>query len=115
MAFGLFNDSASEFRTFLLVGVSGVVLVFIAVLIWRLPRDAAHSPLASALALGLIFGGAIGNQYDRIVRGSVTDFLDVYIGTHHWPAFNVSDSAITVGAILMAITMLRSPGPKKQA
>jgi signal peptidase II len=115
MAFGLFADSTSEFRTFLLVGVSGVVLVFIAILIWRLPKDAMHAPWASTLALGLIFGGAIGNQFDRIARGSVTDFLDVYAGNHHWPAFNVADSAITVGAILMAVTMLRSPDPKKQA
>ena len=84
-------------------------------MIWRLPKDAVYAPWTSTLSLGLIFGGAIGNQYDRIAKGSVTDFLDVYIGRHHWPAFNVADSAITVGAILLAITMLRAPAPQKQA
>ncbi len=109
MAFGLFADSPGPWRTFLLIGVAGVVLVFVGILIWRLPKDTPHCPLLSAIALGLVLGGAIGNQYDRVVRGSVTDFLDVYIGRYHWPAFNVADSAITVGAILLAITMLGSP------
>lgn len=56
------------------------------------------------IALALIAGGAIGNLIDRIRLGSVVDFFDVYIGTHHWPTFNVADSAITVGVTLFLIT-----------
>ena len=55
------------------------------------------------IALALIVGGALGNLYDRIVYGSVVDFLDFFLGLHHWPAFNVADSSICVGAILFAI------------
>jgi signal peptidase II len=51
----------------------------------------------------LIFGGAIGNMVDRFAFGMVTDFLDVYVGTHHWPAFNVADSCITIGLVLMLL------------
>ena len=56
------------------------------------------------ISLGLIGGGAIGNLIDRLLYGSVVDFLDVYIGSHHWPAFNVADSAITVGVCLFLLT-----------
>ena len=114
MAFGLMNEGASSWRTILLVGVAGVVLVAVAVLIWRLPgRMPAHQRFTPA-ALGLILGGAIGNVYDRAVQGSVTDFLDVYIGRHHWPAFNVADSAITIGAALVALELILSPAERKK-
>lgn len=64
------------------------------------------------LALSLILGGAIGNVIDRIAHGAVVDFLDVYVGVYHWPAFNVADAAITLGAILMVWDALRkSPEP----
>lgn len=108
MAFGLFSDGESTFRTVLLVGVASVVLVFVGVTLWRQPRELPASQRFSRFALALIFGGAVGNLYDRLFRGSVTDFLDVYIGSHHWPAFNVADSAITVGALLLALDLLRS-------
>jgi signal peptidase II len=55
------------------------------------------------LAFALIISGAIGNVIDRIVYGYVIDFLDVYVGDWHWPAFNVADSAITIGAVLMLL------------
>jgi len=113
MAFGLMNESASSWRTLLLVGVAGAVLVAVAVLIWRLPGQlSAHQRFSSA-ALGLILGGAIGNVYDRVVQGGVTDFLDLYVGRYHWPAFNVADSAITVGAVLVALDLLWSPAEKE--
>jgi signal peptidase II len=54
-----------------------------------------------AVALSLILGGAIGNLIDRLAYGYVIDFLDVYYGTYHWPAFNIADSAITIGVALM--------------
>ena len=58
-------------------------------------------------AFALILGGAIGNLIDRLLYGQVTDFIDFHIGTWHWPAFNVADSAITIGAILFVIDELR--------
>ncbi len=61
-----------------------------------------------AVALSLILGGAIGNLIDRLFYGYVIDFLDVYYGTYHWPAFNIADSAITIGVALMLIDSFRS-------
>lgn len=107
MAFGLFSSSASPWRTVLLVGVAAIVLLFVAGLIWRLPRQLAPGHRFTPAALGLILGGAVGNLYDRLVRGSVTDFLDFYVGAWHWPAFNAADSAITIGAALLALDLLR--------
>jgi signal peptidase II len=60
------------------------------------------------ISLTLIFGGAVGNLIDRIRFGAVVDFLDFYIGTWHWPAFNAADSAISIGAVLMIWEMLVS-------
>jgi signal peptidase II len=57
-------------------------------------------------ALALILGGAIGNLVDRVMSGSVTDFIDVYVGNHHWPTFNAADSAITIGIVLLTFDAL---------
>ncbi len=93
-AFGIFSSGGSGRTTFLTI-VSLVALIIIAVLIRR------SSDGRNALALSLIAGGAIGNLIDRIRYGSVVDFLDFHIGTLHWPAFNIADSAITTGVIVM--------------
>lgn len=61
-----------------------------------------------AISITLILGGAIGNVIDRIYYGYVVDFLDVYYGTYHWPAFNIADSAIVIGAALLLIDSFRS-------
>ena len=61
------------------------------------------------LGIGLVFGGALGNLIDRARFGAVVDFIDVYWRTYHWPAFNAADSAITLGIILVAATMMREP------
>ena len=61
------------------------------------------------IALSLILGGAVGNLIDRVRFGYVVDFLDVYVGTSHWPAFNIADSAITIGAAIMIISSFRQP------
>jgi signal peptidase II len=87
---------------------AGIALVVsVALVIWlkKLPR----SNRWLAIALALILGGAIGNVYDRIVLGHVVDFLDVYWGRAHFPAFNIADSAITVGAIMMGIDVIKNP------
>ncbi len=66
----------------------------------------------AALALGLIFGGAVGNLVDRWRFGAVVDFLDVYWRVYHWPAFNVADSAISVGVALLALRLLTGNAPR---
>jgi signal peptidase II len=70
---------------------------------------------ASTLALSLILGGAIGNLWDRLTDGRVTDFLDFYVGVHHWPPFNVADSAIVVGALLLLMRMLHKEPQARNA
>jgi len=80
-------------------------LIAAIVMIWLLKRH-AHQSLFS-LAISLILGGAIGNVIDRFVHGAVVDFIDVYYQNYHWPAFNLADSAITVGTILLIIDELR--------
>jgi len=102
-AFSLFADSPSPFRTTLLIAFSVAALAVVSVLLWK-DRSVFHS---GTLALSLILGGALGNLWDRVSDGKVTDFLDFYIGVHHWPPFNVADSAIVIGALLLFLRMLR--------
>lgn len=68
-------------------------------IVWLLSRHATQKLFSAALAL--ILGGALGNLIDRVRLGEVVDFLDVHAGIYHWPAFNVADSAITIGAVLL--------------
>ncbi len=102
-AFSMFADSSSPFRTIILIGVSAVAIGVVAAMLW----NASKLDRATAFGLSLIFGGALGNVVDRIVRGAVTDFLDFYIGSLHWPAFNVADSAIVVGSGLLLLDLVR--------
>jgi len=107
VAFGIFNESPSELRTLVLI-----VLAMAAVLaVGFVLRKARHMDAASLWALSLILGGAAGNLFDRIVRGRVTDFLELYIGDYHWPTFNVADSAIVIASGLLLIDLLR---PKRR-
>jgi len=66
-----------------------------------------------AISLALVLGGALGNLWDRLTLGYVVDFFDVYYGMHHWPAFNIADSAITVGAVMLIIDLLYVQRPSK--
>ena len=102
VAFGLFaSDSGGA--GWLLTGLGLGALVAVGLYFWFTPsRDRV---LLAALAL--VVGGAVGNLMDRVTSGAVTDFLDVYFGTHHRPSFNVADSAISVGIVLMAIDSFR--------
>jgi signal peptidase II len=81
------------------------VLVFVASALFG--RKSSFTGTAARFALSLILGGAIGNLYDRVVHRTVTDFIEVYHGSWTFPAFNVADSAITVGAVLLLIDLLR--------
>lgn len=90
VAFGLGQNFNSIFT-----GVA--LLLTVALLFWH--RKAQS--VVEKLALELLIAGALGNLYDRIVYGAVIDFLDFHAGLHHWPSFNVADSAITIGAALL--------------
>lgn len=85
---------------FLLFSV--VALIVVLYLFWSLKPNEK----LTAIGLSMILGGAFGNIFDRIRMGYVVDFLDVYVKNHHWPVFNIADSLITVGAVLMGIEML---------
>lgn len=102
IAFGLLSDAASPWLTATLV--AGSVLV-IGVLAWLLVAGQGGGRLAHA-GLALILGGAAGNLTDRVLHGGVTDFFEVLIGSYHWPAFNLADSAITIGAALVILELL---------
>ena len=108
VAFGILNDSTSEWRTTLLVLASMAAVIVVSIVLWRAQR------LDRLLlwGLALILGGAAGNVFDRIVWGRVTDFLLFYIGEYQWPAFNVADSAIVLGSALLLLDQFR---PKRQA
>jgi signal peptidase II len=106
VAFSLFNDSTSQWRTSLLVLFSMAAVVLVGGFIFR---RAERLDRYSRAGFSLILGGALGNVFDRIVWGRVTDFLDFYIGPYHWPAFNVADSAIVIGSALLLLEVLR-PG-----
>lgn len=104
-AFSMLAEAPPFVRGILLVGVSMLVMGIVGVMLWRLPANAG---LLVSLALALVFGGALGNLWDRILRGTVTDFVQVFIGAYEFPSFNVADSAITIGAALLAVDLLRS-------
>ncbi len=104
-AFGVLAEGNPFLRSAVLIGVSTLVLIVVAFALWG--RDSSFTAPITRLGLSLIFGGAIGNLYDRILHGTVTDFIEVYHGGWSFPAFNVADSAITIGAILLLIDLLR--------
>jgi signal peptidase II len=104
VAFGIFAENSSRSRTPILVGLSVVAVLLLAGMLWRIDR----LDTASATGLALIFGGAMGNVFDRVRTGSVTDFLDFYAGRYHWYTFNVADASIFTGACLLIVSMLLS-------
>jgi len=104
-AFSMFADSSSPWRTLGLIGFAVAALLVVGFLLWK-----SGSALNSiTLALALIMGGASGNLWDRVAKGTVTDFFDFYIGQHHWPPFNVADSAIVVGSLLLMWKIMLGP------
>ena len=104
-AFGIGANAGSRLVPLLLN--TGAIAVFCVVVVYAL-----RSPVTDRLlqtGLHLILGGAVGNLLDRFRFGYVIDFLDVYIGEHHWPAFNVADSAICIGIALLFFDMRKKP------
>ncbi|MBX3431508.1 MAG: signal peptidase II [Hyphomonadaceae bacterium] len=98
VAFGLLNDAGG----LVVLLVTAAISLMFAVWLWREPR-----PL-TRLGLAFVLGGALGNFLDRLSRGEVTDFLDLHVSEQHWPAFNLADAAITCGAVLLVLDMLRA-------
>jgi signal peptidase II len=106
-AFGLFADSGSPAVRALLIAFSVAALALVLYLLGR-----GVSSRWTGWGLGLILGGALGNLVDRLRAGSVVDFLDFHLGGYHWPAFNLADSAVVLGALLLMIEVLRPhPAP----
>ena len=105
-AFGIFSGSAAIFRRPFLIAVSICAIAFIFRMLKRLPEH--EKGLMTALTF--IVAGAIGNLIDRIFFGEVIDFLDVYWGNYHWPAFNVADSFITIGVSLTVLILYKHKG-----
>ncbi|MFP4070765.1 MAG: signal peptidase II [Desulfovibrionales bacterium] len=105
-AFGFLNRADIHWQTYFFIGVSALAVVLIIQLLRTVDR---HDPVLFT-GLGLILGGALGNLIDRIRIGKVIDFLDIHLGAHHWPAFNVADIAITLGAVALLITFFKRRG-----
>lgn len=101
-AFSLFAQTDVTFRLWFFTVISIVAVVMVVSFIRRVPAG----DWWTLTALSLILGGAIGNMIDRIRFGEVIDFIDVYVGAYHWPIFNVADSGITIGMVILLGRML---------
>ncbi len=104
VSFGMLGGLGAA-APWLLIGLALAVAGVLMVWLWRETR------LLTGLALGMVIGGAIGNAIDRVRFGAVVDFLDFHLSGYHWPAFNVADSAIVVGAGLLILDGLRAGRP----
>lgn len=109
IAFSMFADSVPFVRNVLIPMFSAAAVCFLAVYFWRV----GATTVRTNWALTLILSGAIANLYERLVFGYVVDFLDFYVGEYHWPAFNVADSSITIGAGLLLLDALLQPGGRQ--
>jgi signal peptidase II len=110
-AFGLFAESAAQWKVGALVTFSVLALIVVSALLWR----NSHSLSTTTIGLSLILGGAMGNLWDRMFSGHVVDFLDFYLGSYHWPAFNVADSAIVIGAVLLVSEIVFAKSARETA
>jgi len=102
-AVGFLADASPGVRALFLIGVS----VFASCLILYYIVKMKTEDILLTYGMSLIMGGAVGNLIDRIRLGEVIDFLDVYVSTYHWPAFNVADSAVSVGAVILFYKLIR--------
>ena len=105
VSFGMFSGDSRWNTVFLIILALGIV-AFLLTWLFRTERRVL------AVALGLVIGGAFGNVIDRFFHGAVVDFLDFHVGNWHWPAFNIADGAITVGAVVLIADALFRGGEK---
>jgi len=111
VAFGLFADHTSAWKPYILAAMAVVAVVVIVIYSLRMPPERKF--LQAALAM--ITGGILGNFIDRIVQGSVVDFIELHIQNRfYWPTFNLADSAITVGIVMLLIDTIRHPDQEMQ-
>jgi signal peptidase II len=108
MAFGFLNRPGSNLSFYFLVGATVVAIILL--VFWALKLKREEYRILPGLSL--ILGGALGNLIDRFRLHAVIDFLDIHLGQYHWPAFNVADSAITVGTIWVALNLLFRHSPR---
>ena len=108
-AFGLGAESSSQWTEAMLISFSAAALIVVSALLWK----NSHTMSSTGVGLALIMGGALGNLWDRVMQGLVVDFLDFYLSSYHWPAFNVADSAIVVGALLLVGEILSGEPAEK--
>jgi len=101
-AFGFLANTSAIFRYIFFIGITALVILLI---IYYILKSKSQN-MFTVVSLTLIFAGAVGNLIDRVRFGAVVDFLDFYIRSWHWPAFNVADSAISLGAVLMIWGMI---------
>ena len=103
LAFGILGDVPAAWRSV----VALLPLVALLILVRIIRRDVPRGSFG-AVSVSLVFGGAIGNMIDRVRVGAVIDFIDIYWRGLHWPAFNIADSAITLGVVLLAVSLTRA-------
>ncbi len=101
VSFGMF-DSSSPYNAWVLSSIAVIIVIFL----YRWLRKLTVK--YQACAVGLIIGGALGNVIDRIIHGAVYDFLDFHVAGYHWPAFNVADSGICTGAVILVLDSIFS-------
>jgi len=106
-AFGFLSDKSPQLRNFIFLFISSLAVCLI---FWFYKKTPPSHPVL-AFGFALIFGGAIGNLIDRIRNGWVIDFLDFFVANLHWPAFNVADSAISIGIFIFALHLLLKKMP----
>jgi len=109
IAFGLLSQLGTAWSRVLLSALTTAAVILLIYWFGRV-RDKDRK---AAFGLSLVIGGAVGNLIDRLRLGEVVDFLDFYVGSFHWPAFNVADSAVTVGTLLLALSILFEGSAKK--
>ncbi len=111
-AFGMLSNMPPLWRQIFFISIAVIALVSLIIMQRKLGRES----IWYTLSFSFIAGGAVGNVIDRVLYGSVVDFLDVYVGNYHWPAFNVADSGITVGvAIFFLLQIFEKEGENKES
>ena len=102
-AFGFLSNMSDLFRSFFFIGVGSLAGALILYCISKMKIDETKL----LVSLSLVFSGAVGNTIDRVRFGEVIDFIDAYVSSFHWPAFNVADSAISIGALFLVLELFR--------
>lgn len=107
-AFSMLADAPLAVRRAVLVVLSGAVMAVIAFLLFRPQPSNARETDITPIGLALVLGGALGNFWDRVIVGTVTDFIQVFLGSYEYPSFNIADSAIFCGAVLLILDLWRT-------